>query len=261
MLPTGHGAFGSMTEQPGETHGKKKKRSVAELIGLGFQLIRWDGRTPHPLADRCGRFFAVLAAQPDDAASSAHFPAAMRRHRRGLFAVMNVGLTFGKGSLAPSWQNNKQHTGTTLRKPPHHSNGKLCQLCFRAVGPKAAWPLRRKQQTPAHALSPPSPSIPPHRDVCDLPFGWCAIQPLGNFDAQKRGHLVLWDVKLVVEFPAGALILLPSATIAHSNVPVQDGEERISFTQFTAGGLFRYVDNGFRTQEQLAQEDPGNMPG
>jgi hypothetical protein len=95
-----------------------------------------------------------------------------------------------------------------------------------------------------------------HRDVCNLPFGWCAVQALGKFDATKGGHLILWDLKLVVEFPAGALILLPSATIAHSNVPVQDGEERMSFTQFTAGGLFRYVDNNFQTQAEVAGGDP-----
>ncbi|KAJ6451730.1 hypothetical protein C8R45DRAFT_1057096 [Mycena sanguinolenta] len=95
-----------------------------------------------------------------------------------------------------------------------------------------------------------------HRDVCNLPFGWCAIQSLGNFDATIGGHLVLWDANLVVEFPAGALILLPSATIAHSNVPVRDHEERISFTQFTAGNLFRFVDNGFQTQDQLAAAEP-----
>ncbi|KAJ7811173.1 hypothetical protein B0H14DRAFT_3479965 [Mycena olivaceomarginata] len=46
------------------------------------------------------------------------------------------------------------------------------------------------------------------------------------------------DLKLVVEFPPGALILFPSATISHSNVPVQPGDERASFTQFTAGGIF-----------------------
>ncbi|KAJ7200868.1 hypothetical protein GGX14DRAFT_335493, partial [Mycena pura] len=59
-----------------------------------------------------------------------------------------------------------------------------------------------------------------------------------------------------VEFPPGALILLPSATIAHSNIPAQAGDERVSFTQFTSGGIFRYVDNGFRTQEKLEEEDP-----
>ncbi|KAJ7328018.1 hypothetical protein DFH08DRAFT_709877, partial [Mycena albidolilacea] len=95
-----------------------------------------------------------------------------------------------------------------------------------------------------------------HRDVCNLPFGWCAVQSLSRFDSQRGGHLVLWDLKLVVEFPPGALILLPSATIAHSNIPVDTGDEHISFTQFTAGGLFRYVDNGFRTQADFAAEDP-----
>jgi hypothetical protein len=92
--------------------------------------------------------------------------------------------------------------------------------------------------------------------VCNLPFGWCAVQSLGDFDAAKGGHLVLWDLQVVVEFPAGALILLPSATVSHSNVPVEGGEERISFTQFTAGGMFRWVENGGRTGAELAREDP-----
>ncbi|KAJ7083030.1 hypothetical protein C8R44DRAFT_836523 [Mycena epipterygia] len=95
-----------------------------------------------------------------------------------------------------------------------------------------------------------------HRDVLNLAFGWCAVQALGRFDHTKGGHLVLWDLRLVVEFPAGALILLPSATIAHSNVPVQHGEERASFTQFSAGGIFRYLDNGAQTVEELAATDP-----
>ncbi|KAJ7612356.1 hypothetical protein DFH06DRAFT_1015344, partial [Mycena polygramma] len=95
-----------------------------------------------------------------------------------------------------------------------------------------------------------------HRDVLNLPFGMCAVQALGDFDATKGGHLILWDLKLVIEFPAGSLILLPSATIAHSNVPVQPGDRRASFTQYTAGGIIRYVDNGFRTEKELAEEDP-----
>ena len=95
-----------------------------------------------------------------------------------------------------------------------------------------------------------------HRDVLNLAFGWCAIQALGDFDATKGGHLVLWDLGLVVEFPAGALILVPSATIAHSNVPVQEHERRTSFTQFSPGGIFRYVHSGFRTDKRLAEEDP-----
>lgn len=95
-----------------------------------------------------------------------------------------------------------------------------------------------------------------HRDSLNCPFGWCSIQALGCFDPQKGGHLILWDLHLVIEFPAGALVLIPSATLMHSNIPVQPGDCRASFTQYCSGGLFRYVDNGFRTEAQLAAEDP-----
>ncbi|KAJ7884391.1 hypothetical protein B0H14DRAFT_3743590 [Mycena olivaceomarginata] len=95
-----------------------------------------------------------------------------------------------------------------------------------------------------------------HRDVQNVPFGLCAVQAAGDFDPTKGGHLVLWELKLVIEFPSGALILLPSATISHSNIPVQEGDTRVSFTQFTAGGLMRYVDSGCRTWEELRAQDP-----
>jgi hypothetical protein len=40
---------------------------------------------------------------------AAGFPASMRKHRRGLFAAINVGLAYGKGCAAPSLLNNKEH--------------------------------------------------------------------------------------------------------------------------------------------------------
>lgn len=88
-----------------------------------------------------------------------------------------------------------------------------------------------------------------HTDSLNLPFGWCAITALGNFDYRKGGHLILWEAGLVIEFPPGTTILIPSATISHSNTPVLPSERRYSFTQYTAGGLFRWVDNGFRKSE------------
>jgi hypothetical protein len=84
----------------------------------------------------------------------------------------------------------------------------------------------------------------------------CAVQALGDFNPKEGGHIILWELKLVIEFPPGALILIPSATVTHSNLPVGPGEHRASFTQYTGGGLFRYVDNGFRTERKLAEEDP-----
>jgi hypothetical protein len=59
---------------------------------------------------------------------------------------------------------------------------------------------------------------------------------------------VLWDLQLVIEFPPGSTILIPSAVLHHSNIPIQKGEERYSFTQYTAGGLFRWVDHGFQKE-------------
>lgn len=79
----------------------------------------------------------------------------------------------------------------------------------------------------------------------------CAIQALGPFDPTKGGHLILWDLRIIIEFPPGATILIPSATLTHSNIPVQDGDERASFTQYTSGAIFRYIDNVFHTEEDL----------
>ena len=83
----------------------------------------------------------------------------------------------------------------------------------------------------------------------NLPFGWCAITALGPFDPTHGGHLVLWDLKIVIEFPPGSTILIPSATLRHSNMAIQPGEKRFSITQYTAGGLFRWVDHGFQPSE------------
>jgi len=40
-----------------------------------------------------------------------------------------------------------------------------------------------------------------HRDAANLAYGWCAITALGNFNPASGGHLILWDMKLVIEFP------------------------------------------------------------
>ncbi|KAJ6549028.1 hypothetical protein DFH09DRAFT_926354, partial [Mycena vulgaris] len=259
----------------------------------GFGLVEWDGFTPRPLVDNQGRIIAVLAGQPRhdayreaverafrairDAGDEARFPASMRRHRRGLFAAINVGLSYGKGQTTPGWLNNKEYTGLTEGLLANTDIGRLAGFADTAF---ALWAphLYAHYRTCDASLHKSHPDLRrpfahsaffcaafnfgrnvwtfKHRDVLNLAFGWCAIQALGHFDPRKGGHLVLWDLKLVIEFPPGALILLPSATIAHSNVPVQDTEERVSFTQFSAGGIFRYVDNGCQTENQLAENNP-----
>lgn len=89
-----------------------------------------------------------------------------------------------------------------------------------------------------------------HTDSGNLPFGWCAVTALGDFNPKLGGHLVLWDLKVVIEFPPGSTILIPSATLRHSNTTIAKGETRYSFTQYSAGGLFRWVDQGFQKSPQ-----------
>ncbi|KIJ91780.1 hypothetical protein K443DRAFT_135433 [Laccaria amethystina LaAM-08-1] len=90
-----------------------------------------------------------------------------------------------------------------------------------------------------------------HCDHANLPFGWCAITVLGNYDYKKGGHLVLWDVGLVIEFPSGSTIGVVTGMVRdNSNASIQKEERRHSFTQYTAGGTFRWVGYGFQKADK-----------
>ena len=95
-----------------------------------------------------------------------------------------------------------------------------------------------------------------HVDAQNCPFGWCTITALGNFNASKGGHIILWDLGLILEFPARACVCIPSALITHSNIPTSESEIRMSFTQYCSGEIFRHIENGFRTDKLLGIQDP-----
>lgn len=95
-----------------------------------------------------------------------------------------------------------------------------------------------------------------HNDHGNLAFGWCAIQSFGDFNPATGGHLILEQLGVVVEFPPGSTILLPSATVTHGNTPILPHENRASLVHYAAGGLFRWVEYGFRTWNDLVEEDP-----
>ncbi len=99
----------------------------------------------------------------------------------------------------------------------------------------------------------------PHYDVANLSHSWCSITALGTFDAKKGGQLALWELGLYVDFPAGTTALIPSSVLCHSNTPIQAHEERYSIVQYAAGGLFRWVENGFMSDaawlEKATEDD------
>lgn len=86
----------------------------------------------------------------------------------------------------------------------------------------------------------------PHRDYANLAWGWCSITALGNFNPDKGGHLVLWECKLIIRFPPGSTILIPSAMITHFNTNIAENETRHSLVLYSAAGLFQWVYNGFQ---------------
>jgi hypothetical protein len=90
-----------------------------------------------------------------------------------------------------------------------------------------------------------------HRDLANKAEGLCAIWSLGKFDPKKGGHLVIPAAKLIIEFPPGSMILIPSGILTHGNTKLSPGERRMSFTLYSAGGLFRWVDYGCRTAKEV----------
>ncbi|KAJ6513497.1 hypothetical protein DFH09DRAFT_1433163 [Mycena vulgaris] len=98
ILPAAHGGYTAKNETEDKRWGSKKRRTLEELVRLGFQAVHWNGFAPRPLVDAAGRVFAVLAGQPRHATA---FPRDMRKHRRGLSAAVNVGLSYGKGQRVP----------------------------------------------------------------------------------------------------------------------------------------------------------------
>lgn len=87
----------------------------------------------------------------------------------------------------------------------------------------------------------PNVCTKPHKDDLNLSWGWCAVTSLGSYDHTKGGHLVLWELGMVLEFPPNSTIFIPSAIITHSNTAIQSGEQRSSVTQYNSEGLFRWV--------------------
>ena len=99
----------------------------------------------------------------------------------------------------------------------------------------------------------------PHTDQGNLAQGWCSITPLGNFNPVTGGHLVLWSLGLVIEFPPGCTALIPSSIVCHSNTSLKPGEVRHCIVQYASGRLFRWVDNGFMTDKALQEQiGPGS---
>ncbi|KAF7964991.1 hypothetical protein HWV62_1172, partial [Athelia sp. TMB] len=100
----------------------------------------------------------------------------------------------------------------------------------------------------------PSTTCYDHLDYGNAAAGWCSITAVGSYDHKRGGHLILFDIDKAVEFPPGSTVLIPSSVMRHGNTPIQEGETRLGMTQYAAGALFRYVDHGFKLQDDASAQ-------
>jgi hypothetical protein len=80
---------------------------------------------------------------------------------------------------------------------------------------------------------------------------WSILTALGMYSALHGGHVIFWDLGLVVAFPPGASILVPSI-IRYSFVRVRPGERRYALLQWAGSGISRWFQNGRRTDIDFA---------
>ena len=90
----------------------------------------------------------------------------------------------------------------------------------------------------------------PHKDLKNLSWGWCSVTSLGNYSYTRGGHLVLWDLKIAIEFPPHSTIFIPSAIVEHSNTEIASTETRMSITMYNSAGLFRWIAYGFMRKKE-----------
>ncbi|TDL21298.1 hypothetical protein BD410DRAFT_724625 [Rickenella mellea] len=208
------------------------------------------------------------------------FKKTQKYHRRGRFPVEATGISYGGGQAKPQRLTvgqsgvNESTMSALVESTPMMRIAGYANTAMRTWAPRLYQRYLRNMdaiRTNDPSLQPifdnsvfasatvnfgPNVACFPHVDDHNLAHGWCAITALGEFDPTQGGHLVLWDLNLIIEFPAGSTILIPSATLRHSNIPTRDGEMRASFTTYSAGGLFRWVAYGHQSQEDFEREDP-----
>ncbi|KIK58913.1 hypothetical protein GYMLUDRAFT_170450, partial [Collybiopsis luxurians FD-317 M1] len=88
-----------------------------------------------------------------------------------------------------------------------------------------------------------------HNDLLNVFFAMCVIWCCGPFNHTQGGHIILWELGIVVEFPAGCGFIFPSAMISHGNIPISSNECCHSIAFFTAAGNLHYYCNGFTTDK------------
>ncbi|KZP33928.1 hypothetical protein FIBSPDRAFT_943028 [Athelia psychrophila] len=227
----------------------KRLYTLPKLVGegskFGFDLRKWDGKAPIPILDEIRHVFTVCISQPDNTGwgdvsrnaaadfAAAHdtckFPSGCRKHRRGEFPVLAVSFSYGSGQKVSPWEPRQFTRAFAFWNPRLHTyyhdhRGRLFRHHPR---------LEHNFDNSVFACATVNFGLQtccyPHTNTNNLPFSLCAVTTLGDC-IELGGHLVLWDLKVVIEFP-----------------PVK--QDVLLVYAICGGGLFRWVDHGYQTEK------------
>ncbi|KAK7029973.1 hypothetical protein R3P38DRAFT_3188898 [Favolaschia claudopus] len=290
---------GAWVASAGKRTEKPRRLRRDQLIREGALEVLWDGRNPKLILDCDGRIIAILLGRPEEedewdeviarlvelfnrvrrsGEKSRAFRPKDLSHRRGRFAILASGVSFGGGQQRPGNLSQSKKRGRLVqtmlnddalqRVAGFQSSGlaryapKLYKYYIDTLSS-----LFERQPEMRHNFSNsifpaatfnlgPHTVADEHLDFNNCAHGLCAITSAGPYDHRHGGQLFLKQVNMLIPFPSGSTALIPSAFMEHGNTPIKRNESRFSFTQYAAGGLFRWVKYGFRTAKSLLE-----MPG
>ncbi|KAJ7018427.1 hypothetical protein C8F04DRAFT_1277728 [Mycena alexandri] len=267
---------------------KRRLCTLPELLDEGSEVLEWNGRDPKLILDAEGRIIAILLGTPEDEEWAAVIEDAVIAMARagangGLVPFTGAAPTFlcGRVSHSAAKPGNLCHTPFIQRLIRRLLRNKSIRRIagFQSMGLALYAPklyryyckvlraLFRKHPNLTHTFRN---SIFPavtlncgdtvsfeHCDIFNLVHGFCPITSGGRFNHVLGGHIYLRQLRLIIQFPSGATILIPSGCLDHGNTPIQTGETRYSMTQYAAGGLFRWAAYGFQSVKSLLAQPGG----
>lgn len=251
------------------------KKSKAIYDNKGKLLAVLAGQPEDPGYVKAAEEAHLLMMEQGEALRRVNNGKGKSKNRRGEYDSLGCGLTHGHGTREPVnlkvQENHRPLLGRLL------ADGNMQRLVGNASAVLNAWApefyclveetVKKVREKDSRMQKPFDRSVYPachfnlgpdawcyiHRDSMNVTTGYCAVQALGRYDPKKGGHLVLWDLKMAVEFPPGSTILIMSSLLFHSSLAVGPGEERSVVTQFCPEGLVRYVESGMKTDKELCE--------
>ncbi|KAG6915875.1 hypothetical protein DXG01_009452 [Tephrocybe rancida] len=86
-------------------------------------------------------------------------------------------------------------------------------------------------------VGPQTSTVQPYMDCQQECRGLSAMTPIGNYNYKLGGHIVFYELKLIVEVVPGTTLFVPTGLLSYGTMDIQESEERMTITQCFGPGL------------------------